>query len=123
MCTQKNKDLEKRKKKITLLDSNPHLLSAKDSLLQVHVSIRLSRNCIFFPFIKVIVPQSKAHFLRRFSKIGRKVIEYSYVSGQCRQTIHMFMSLSFQLRIEKHGLLTGILYRISIYTLKSCGVT
>ena len=33
------------------------------------------------------LPQSKAHILRRIPKIGRKVIEYSYVSGQCGQTI------------------------------------
>ena len=33
--------------------------------------------------------QSKAHILRRLSKIGRKVIEYAYVSGQCRQTINV----------------------------------
>ena len=44
---------------------------------------------ICFPFIKVIVPQSKAHILRRFRKIGRKVIEYAYVSGQCRQIIFL----------------------------------
>ena len=51
------------------------LFNAKDSLL----SIRLSRNCCWF----FIVPQSKAHT----PIIGRKVIEYSYVSGQCRQII------------------------------------
>ena len=45
------------------------------------------RGIVFFSFITVIVQQSKAHILRRFPKIGRKVIEYSYVSGQCRQTI------------------------------------
>ena len=66
------------------MDSIPHLLSSKDSLL----SIRLSSNCDFLSFIKVIVNQSKAHILRRFPKIGRKVIEYAYVSGQCRQTIN-----------------------------------
>ena len=66
-----------------LLDSNPHLLSAKDSLL----SIRLSRNCEIFSYMTVIVSQSKAHILRKLPKIGRKVIEYAYVSGQCRQTI------------------------------------
>ena len=38
-----------------LLDINPHILSAKDSLL----SIRLMGNCDF-SYIKVIVPQSKA---------------------------------------------------------------
>ena len=38
---------------------------------------------------KIIVPQSKAHILQIFPKIGRKVIEYSYVSGQCKQTIHV----------------------------------
>ena len=45
---------------------------------------------MIFTCIKVIVPQSKAHILRRFTKIGRKGIEYSYVSGQCRQTIYSF---------------------------------
>ena len=74
--------LKERRKKETLLDSNPQRLSVKDSLL----SIRLS-GILFFLFIKVILPQSKADILRRFPKIGRKVIEYSYVSGQCRQTI------------------------------------
>ena len=39
-----------------------------------------------FSFIQVIVPQSKAHILRRLPKIGKKVIENAYVSGQCRQT-------------------------------------
>ena len=75
----KNEQFSKEKNEM-LVNSNPHLLSAKDSLL----SIRLSRNCDFFSFInfKVIVPQSKAHILRRFPKIGRKVIEYAYVSGQ-----------------------------------------
>ena len=75
-----------------LLDSNPHLLSAKDS----HLSIRLSRNCDSFTFIKVIVPQPKAHILRRFPKIGRKVIEYSYVSGQCGQSITLFILTSIR---------------------------
>ena len=42
---------------------------------------------IFFSFIKVIVQQSKAHILRIFPKIRRKVIECPYVSGQCRYTI------------------------------------
>ena len=85
----KNKDeltsqlKRKKKKNEMLLDSNPHLLSVNDSLL----SIRLSRNCVIFSFINVIVPQSKAHVLRKFPKIGRKVIEYAYVSGQCRQII------------------------------------
>ena len=40
----KTSKLKERIKKETLLDSNPYLLSAKDKLL----SIRLSRNCIFF---------------------------------------------------------------------------
>ena len=79
----KTSKLKERRKKETLWDSIPHLLSAKDCLL----TIRLSRNCIIFSFLKVNVPQSKAHILRRFPKIGRKVIEYSYVSGQCRQTM------------------------------------
>ena len=71
-----------------LFDSNPHLLSGKDSLL----SIRQSRNCDF-SCIKVIVPQSKAHILLRLPKIGRNVIEYSYVSGQYRQTIKITLIL------------------------------
>ena len=33
------------------------------------------------------MPQSKAHVLRRLPTIGRMVIEYAYVSGQCRQTV------------------------------------
>ena len=41
---------------------------------------------IFF-IIKVVMPQAKAHILRTLPKIGRNVIEYAYVSGQCRQTI------------------------------------
>ena len=82
--------LKERRKKETLLDSNPQLLCAKDSLL----TIGLSRNCIFLTFVKVIVLQSKAHILRRFTKIGRKVIEYSYVSGQCRQTILLLLPRS-----------------------------
>ena len=45
------------------------------------------RGIVKFSFIKVIVPQSKANILRRFPIIGRKVIEYAYVSGQCRQII------------------------------------
>ena len=65
-----------------LLDLNPNLLSVKASLL----SIRLSRDCDFFSFMKVIVPQSKAQNLRRLPKIGRKAIAYAYVSGKCRQT-------------------------------------
>ena len=40
------------------------------------------------------MPQSKGHILRRFPKIGRKVIEYSYVSGQCRQTIQVNVLLN-----------------------------
>ena len=43
-------------------DSNPHLLNAKHTLL--NVSIKLSRNCRILSFRQVIVPQSKAHFLR-----------------------------------------------------------
>ena len=39
------------------------------------------------------MPKSKAHLLRRFLKIGRKVIEYSYISGQCRQTINKHFEL------------------------------
>ena len=54
--------------------------------------IRLSRNCISFSFIKVIVPQSKAHILGRFPEIGRKVIEYLNVSGHCRQILHSNVS-------------------------------
>ena len=76
--TNKLANNKKKEKKEMLLDSNPHLLSTNDSLL----SIRLSRNCDFFMH-KIIVPQSKAYILRRFPTIGRKVIEYSYVSGQC----------------------------------------
>ena len=41
-------------------DSNPHLLNAKHTLL--NVSIKLSRNCRILSFRQVIVPQSKAHF-------------------------------------------------------------
>ena len=86
MSTQiKNKDEQikkKEEKNEMLLDSNPHLLVAKDSLL----SISLSRNVIS-SFHKGIVPQSKVRILRRLPKIGRKVIEYAHVSGQCRQTI------------------------------------
>ena len=48
---------------------------------------------MIFSCIKIIVHQSKAHNLRRFSKIGSKVIEYSYVFSQCRQTIHVLMGL------------------------------
>ena len=81
--TRTGKLKRKKGKKEMLLDSNPHLLSSKDSLL----SIRLSRNCDFISFIIVIVTHSKAHILRRLPKIGRKVIEYAYVSGQCIQII------------------------------------
>ena len=52
------------------------------------------RGIVTFSFIKVIVPQTKAHILRKLSKIGRKVIEYAYVSGQCRQTIYAYVFLS-----------------------------
>ena len=55
---QTNTLKRKKKKNEMLLDSNPHLLGAKDNYL----SIRLSRNCDFFSFIKVIVPQSKHTF-------------------------------------------------------------
>ena len=41
-----------------VLDSNPHLLNAKNSLLY----IRLSRNCRILSFKLVSVPQSKAQF-------------------------------------------------------------
>ena len=72
-------------------DSNPHLLNAKHILL--NVSIKLSRNCRILSFRQVIVPQSKAHFLRWFPKIGCKVNEYSYVSGQFWQTITKYRTL------------------------------
>ena len=85
VCTQsriKNRKLKERRKKETLLDSNPHLLNARTASYLLGY-----RGIVFsFSFIKVIVPQSKAHILRRFPKTGRKVIAYSYVSGQCRQT-------------------------------------
>ena len=48
-----------------LLDSNPHLLSAKT--LKYPLGYR-GIVIIFFQFIHVIVQQSKAHFLRRFAK-------------------------------------------------------
>ena len=80
---QFSKFKRKKKKNEMLLDSNPHLLSAKTA----SYPLGYRGNVLFFSFIKVIEPQSKAHILRRFPKIGRKVIEYSYVSGQCRQTI------------------------------------
>ena len=48
---------------------------------------------MIFSCIKVIVPQSKAHILLRLPKIRRMVIEYSYVSGQCRQTIKITLLL------------------------------
>ena len=35
--------------------------------------------------------QPKARILRRFPKIGGKVIEYAYVSGQCRQIIPRYI--------------------------------
>ena len=60
------------------MDSNSHLLSA--------TYIMLSR-IAFFSSIKVIVSHSQAHILRRIPKIGRKIIEYSCVSGQCRQIL------------------------------------
>ena len=53
---QTNK-LNKRRKNEMLRDSNPHLLSAKDSLL----SIRLSRNCDFF-FQKLLCHNLKQTF-------------------------------------------------------------
>ena len=60
-----------------LLDSNPHLLSSKASLL----SIWLSRNCDYHS------DKQLYHNLNRtFTKIPKiqwKVIEFSYVSGQC----------------------------------------
>ena len=58
-----NEQIKKKKKNEIILDSNPHLLSGQDSLL----SIRLLRNCDF-SCIKVIVPQSKAHILRRLEE-------------------------------------------------------
>ena len=65
-----------------LLDSNPHLLSAKT--LDYPLGCR---GIWLISFRWVIVQQSKAHFLRRFTKAEWKVIEYSYVSGQFWQTI------------------------------------
>ena len=47
-----------------LLDSNPHILSAKNSFL----SIRLLGICDFFSFIIAIVPQSKAHIFYEDSR-------------------------------------------------------
>ena len=73
-----------------LLDSNPHLLVLKHST--IHQAI--GEFWIVW-FRLVILQQSKAHFLRRFTKTDRKVIEYSYVSGQFWQTI----SLSARSRI------------------------
>ena len=92
----KTSKLKERRKNETLMDSNPHLLSAKDSLL----SIKAFENCIFFSFIKIIVAQSKAHILRRFPKIRRKVIEYLYVSGQCRQTIFILVFMVLRCSTE-----------------------
>ena len=71
----KNKDEEnsklKRKKKRSemLLNSSPHLYPLG------------YRGIVIFSFIKEIMPQSKAPILRRLPKIGKKVIEYSYVSA------------------------------------------
>ena len=52
------------------------------------------------------------YILRRFPKIGRKVIEYSYVSGQCRQTIqhlpfqlHALILIDFLLTVKAATLL------------------
>ena len=36
---------------------------------------------------------NSTHILRRFPKIRRKVIEYAYVSGQCRQIIKINQKL------------------------------
>ena len=97
-----------------LLDSNPYLLSAKDSLLL----IRLLRYCDF-SFIKAILPQSEVHILRRFPKIGRKVIEYSYVSGQCRQTIPNSVGSVEQLSLFVKGIyLSKALTCIKIFLYK-----
>ena len=52
-----------------LQDSNPHLYPLG------------YRGIVIFSFIKEIMPQSKAPILQRLPKIGRKVIEYSYVSA------------------------------------------
>ena len=43
-------------------DLNPHFLNAKHILL--NVPMKLLRNCRILSFRQVIVPQSKAHFLR-----------------------------------------------------------
>ena len=53
---------------------------------------------ILFSFIKVIMPQSEAHTLQGLSKIGRKVIEYAYVSGQYKQTISVPMANIWSVR-------------------------
>ena len=55
---------------------------------------------MIFSFIKLIVPQSKAHILRRFLKIGRKVIKYLYVSGQCRQIIAIISNVICHLNLS-----------------------
>ena len=94
-----------------LPDSNPHLLCAKESLL----SIRLTRNCEgFFSILKVLVQQYKAHILRRLLKIGRKVIEYAYVSGQCRQTILVWNYFE----VDKFYLTDGILLKLKFLAMQ-----
>ena len=52
------------------------------------------RGIAIFSCIEVFVLQSKALILQRFTKIRRKVIEYSYVSGQCRQTILCYILIT-----------------------------
>ena len=65
----KNKDKEtskskkmKNKNTLMLLDSNPHLLSAKTQ------GYPLGYRGIIISFRLVIIEQSQAHFLRRFTK-------------------------------------------------------
>ena len=95
-----------------VLDSNPHLLSAKYSLL----SIRLSRNCDFLVH-QSYLPQSKAHILRRLPTIGRKVISHAYVSGQCRQTI-ISCIVAFSTRVQCFVMRNSMNF-LSIYGVES----